>query len=64
MPEAVASPSPPSTEGWIALGVIAALVAVAGVLLYAASRRRTGRSEAALASYCTYHPSDPLCGAA
>ena len=63
VPEAVASPSTPSTDGWIALGVIAALFAAVGVLLYSAGRRRTGRSEAALATYCTSHPSDALCGA-
>jgi hypothetical protein len=63
VPEAVASPGPPSSAGWIALGVIAALVAAVGVLLFAASRRRTGRSEAALASYCSSHPGDALCGA-
>ena len=60
VPRAVVTPGPLSSANWITLGVIAAFAALVGVLLYGASRRR----QSALASYCTSHPSDPVCGAA
>ena len=64
VPRAVVAPGPLSSADWIAIAVIAALAAVAGVLLYAASRRRTGRNRSELASYCALHPSDSICGTA
>jgi hypothetical protein len=64
VPSAAVAPRPLSSADWAALAIIAAFAAVAGLLLYAASRRRTVRHASALASYCTYHPSDSVCGAA
>ena len=64
VPRSVVAPGPMSSADWITLAVIAAFVAVIGVLLYATRRRRALQNESALASYCTSHPGDPLCGAA
>lgn len=50
----------PSAGGWVALGLVAAAAVIAGLLAWAASRRR----QSPLATYCARNPSDPLCGAA
>jgi hypothetical protein len=64
VPKAVVAPGPMSSADWITLAIIVAFAAVAGAIMYSVSRRRSGQHEAALASYCTQHPTDPVCGAA
>ena len=51
-----------SSAGWIAAGIVAAIALIAGFVVWAADRRRRWQRQSSLASYCTYHPGDPLCG--
>lgn len=51
-----------SSAGWIAAGIVAAIALMAVFFVWAADRRRTWQRQSSLASYCTYHPSDSMCG--
>jgi hypothetical protein len=59
---AVSSASSSATL-WVAIGVTAAVALIAGFFFWAADRRRRWQEQSSLASYCTYHPGDSLCGA-